>query len=82
MSQITIRDLSPPVEAHLRERARLEGLSISAMASEILAEAIGVGPEGKRRDLSSFVGFWSAEEANQFEASQETFERIDEETWK
>lgn len=82
MSQISICDLSPPVEAHLRERARIEGRSLSAVASEILSEAIGIGGEGERRDLSAFLGLWTKEEALKFEASQEIFEKVDEETWR
>jgi len=82
MSQVTLRDLPPAVEAHLRERARIEGRSLSKVASELLAEASGLGCEGgKRRDLSRFAGGWSAEEAAAFAASTAQFELIDEEAW-
>jgi hypothetical protein len=84
MSQITIRDLSPAVEAHLRERVRIEGQSLSKVAAELLAEATGLrdGPSFKKRDLSRFSGSWSAEEARAFEATQKSFESIDEDMWK
>jgi hypothetical protein len=81
MSQVTIRDLSPAVEAHLREKARIEGRSLSRVASELLAEAAGLGEGGKRRDLSRFSGAWSAEEAAAFEATQKSFGAVDEELW-
>jgi plasmid stability protein len=81
MSQISLRDLSPAVEAHLRERARIEGRSLSRIASEILAKASGLGESGKIRDLSRFAGTWSHEEAAEFERAQGAFSVIDEELW-
>jgi hypothetical protein len=81
MSQISIRDLLPAVEAHLRERARIEGRSLSQVASDLLAEASGLSRSNKKRNLSSFAGTWSAEEAAAFEATQDAFGEIDEELW-
>jgi plasmid stability protein len=81
MSQIAVRDLSPTVEAHIRERARIEGRSLSAVVSELLAEATGLGTGERRRDLSRFSGSWSAEDLAEFEATQGDFERIDPELW-
>jgi plasmid stability protein len=80
MSQLTIRDLPAPVEAHLRERARLEGRSLSKVASDLLAESLGL-KEG-RRDLGRFAGVWSAEEDAQFERSTVPFGEMDEEVWE
>lgn len=81
MSQISLRDLSPAVEAHLRERARIEGRSLSRIASEILAQAAGLDHSDKKRDLSRFAGTWSQEDAAEFEATQGSFSAIDEELW-
>ncbi|MCX7023869.1 MAG: hypothetical protein NT080_04535 [Spirochaetes bacterium] len=81
MSQISLRDLAPAVEAHLRERARIEGRSLSRIASEILTKAAGLGESGKKRDLSRFAGTWSHEDATEFEATQGPFSAIDEELW-
>jgi len=81
MSQISIRDLSPAVEAHLRERARIEGRSLSQVASDLLAEASGLGCSNKKRDLSRFAGTWSADEAAAFAATQKRFTEIDAELW-
>jgi hypothetical protein len=81
VSQISIRDMSPAVEAHLRERARLEGCSLSRVASELLAEASGLDGGTKKRDLSRFAGTWTAEEAADFEATQGGFYAIDSEVW-
>lgn len=86
MSQVTLRDLPEGVEAHLRERARLEGRSLSKVAAELLAEASGLAGSAdpacrRRRDLSRFAGSWSAEEAAAFAASAAIFEAIDEEAW-
>jgi len=81
MSQISIRDLLPAVEAHLRERARIEGRSLSQVASDLLAEASGLSRSNKKRNLSSFAGTWSAAEAAAFEVTQGAFGEIDEELW-
>jgi hypothetical protein len=81
MSQVTIRDLSPAVEAHLREVARTKGQSLSKVVSELLAAASGLGEGNRKRDLSSFSGTWTAEEAQAFEVSQKLFEAIDPELW-
>lgn len=78
---MTIRDLSPDVEAHLRERARIEGRSLSKVASELLAEAAGFDDGRKKRDLSRYSGTWSAEEASAFETTQAAFGEIDQELW-
>jgi hypothetical protein len=81
MSQISIRDLSPAVEAHLRERARIEGRSLSQVASDLLAEASGLGRSNKKRNLSRFAGTWNAEEAEAFAVTQRPFSEIDAEIW-
>jgi plasmid stability protein len=79
MSQITLRDLPAPVEEHLRARAEIEGRSLSKVASELLAESLGL-KEG-RRDLSKFSGLWSAEERAIFDRSVAAFDEIDMELW-
>jgi hypothetical protein len=82
MSQVTIRDLPPVVEAHLRERARIEGRSLSRVASDLLAEASGLGGSDKKRDLSRFSGAWTAEDAAAFETTQKIFGTVDVELWE
>lgn len=80
MSQVTLRDLPAPVEAYLRERARLEGRSLSKVASDLLAESLGL--EGKRRNLGRFAGLWSAEEAAAFDRTTGLFEVVDKDVWE
>jgi plasmid stability protein len=80
MPQLTLRDLPEPVEAHLRERARIEGRSLSKVASDLLAESLGL-KEG-RRDLGRFAGAWSAEEAEEFDRAMAPFEDVDDEVWR
>jgi plasmid stability protein len=82
MSQVTIRDLPPAVEAHLREKARIEGRSLSKVASDLLAEASGLGGGDKKRNLAHFSGSWSAEDAAAFEATQKIFGAVDVELWE
>ena len=82
MSQVTIRDLSPEVEALLRERARFEGRSLSKVASELLTEASGFDADRRKRDLSRFFGTWSGEEVAAFETTQSSFGDIDRNLWE
>jgi plasmid stability protein len=79
MSQVTLRDLPAPVEAYLRERARLEGRSLSKVASDILAESLGL--EEKRRNLGRFAGLWNEAEAAAFDRTTELFEVVDKDVW-
>jgi hypothetical protein len=76
-----VREGFETIEAHLRERARIEGRSLSQVASDLLAEASGLGCSNKKRDLSRFAGTWNAEEAEAFAVTQRPFSEIDAEIW-
>ena len=80
MAQLTLRDLPASVEAHLRQRARIEGRSISKVAADLLSESLGL-KEG-RRDLGRYSGVWSREETEEFEGFQSQFDEIDSELWR
>jgi hypothetical protein len=54
---------------------------LSQIASDLLAEASGLGRSNKKRDLSRFAGTWNAEEADAFAATQKPFSQIDAELW-
>lgn len=79
MSRLTLRDLPEQVETLPRERVRLEGRSLSKVASDLLAESLGL-KEG-RRNLGRFAGAWSAEETAEFERATAPFEEMDKEVW-
>lgn len=84
MSQFTIRNLPEHVEAALRSRAREQGESLSETIGRILEREFGYsGSDAQRhRDLSSFAGVWTDEEANAVEETSREARRVDAEVWE
>jgi len=84
MTQITVRGLSSEMERALRERSRREGVSLNKAALALLREGLGLGERKrkKQRDLSSIVGEWDEQQAEEFDEHVEVFESIDEELWR
>lgn len=83
MNQFSLRKVPPEVERRLRAIAQGNGESLNAAINRILAESLGVVPEGSRkRDLSDLAGTWSAGEAAEFERATEAFGQIDEKMWE
>lgn len=57
--QYTIRNIPPAVDRALRERARREGKSLNAVATEALARGLDLeGQAVRRRDLGAIAGSW------------------------
>ena len=82
MNQFSLRKVPPEVERRLRAVAQENGESLNAAINRILAESLGVVPEGMRkRDLSDLAGTWSETEAAEFERATEPFRQIDEKMW-
>ena len=78
MNQFSLRKVPPEVERRLRAVAQENGESLNAAINKILAESLGVVPEGTRkRDLSDLAGTWSEREAAEFERATEPFGQID-----
>ena len=83
MNQFSLRRVPPEVERRLRAVAQENSESVNAAINRILAESLGVVPEGSRkRDLSDLAGTWSEDEAAEFERATEHFGRIDEKMWE
>ena len=83
MNQFSLRRVPPEVERRLRAVAQENSESVNAAINRILAESLGVVPEGSRkRDLSDLAGTWSEDEAVEFERATEQFDRIDEKMWE
>jgi hypothetical protein len=62
--QYTLRNVTPPIDAALRERARQEQKSLNQVAVEALCRGLGVAEESTRqRDLSDLAGSWVDDEA-------------------
>jgi hypothetical protein len=83
MSQITLRHIDKRIESLIRKKARDQNKSLSEVANQMLAKAIGLDEgEGKKRNLRSLAGKWTEVESAAFEATQAPFNEIDEELWK
>ena len=79
--QYTIRGIPKVVDQALRERARREGRSLTEVAIELLAVALGLREQNvKHRDLADVAGSW-VEDA-ETEAALEGQRRIDPELWR
>ena len=87
LRQLTIRGFEPEVEAHIRELARRERLSLNQAVMQLLRRGAGVA-EAKPREadcigtsLDHLAGTWSAEDERAFTRAVAPLERIDPEFW-
>jgi hypothetical protein len=87
MSQITIRDFDPHLEAAIRRIAASENISLNRAAQKLMLKGAGLREDNAPNNrigtaLDRFIGTWSAVEAKAFNASIESLDRVDEELWK
>lgn len=83
MKQLTLRQIPENVESELRQLASQRGTSLNHTAIAALQTGLGLAqPARCRRDLSSFAGKWTAEEADEFDKNVQGFAQIDEELWQ
>lgn len=79
--QYTVRGISPILDAALRERARVTGVSLNEAAINALAEGARlIGSPRKRRDLGDIGGTWKADRAA--EAALAAQDHVDEDLWR
>ena len=84
---ITLRKLPPDLATAIEKEAKRTGASLNATVLRLLQTAIGEesrprhGNE-KKRDLSSFAGTWTKEEADEFDAFLADHRRIDPDDWR
>jgi len=78
MGHITLRQIPPSIEKHLRDLARRRGSSLNKTIISLLARAPGMDErQPKARDLSDLAGTWTEEEARAFDEAVASFEQID-----
>ena len=88
VNQLTVRGFDDELSDRLRGLARREGISLNQAALRLLRKGAGLtggggGSRGKvGTSLDDFIGSWTAEEADAFDAAIEDFEVIDEEMWR
>jgi len=86
MTQLTIRGFDDELVQVLQERARKEGISLNKAALGLLRRGAGLEDTGSQREvigrsLDSFIGTWSAAQAEELRASLKDFGKIDESFW-
>ena len=84
MKQLTLRQIPKPVEDGLRMKAQESGRSLNRTAISVLEDGLGLSPGhgGKRRDLGSLAGRWTAAEARAFDRAVRIFDQIDADLWQ
>jgi hypothetical protein len=88
MKQLTIRGFDQALEQQLRRVAEEENLSLNKAVLKLLREATGLGanqqssPDRIGDRLDAFIGVWSEQEEQEFNAAVSAFEQIDEDLWK
>ncbi len=64
--QYTVRGIPPNLDAALRERARVAGMSLNEAAIDAMAEGVGLtGAPRKRRDLKNIAGTWKVDKVSE-----------------
>ncbi len=83
MKAITLRNIPPDLSQKIEQEAARTNTSLNATVIRLLQEAIGpTDGRSKKRDLSSFAGTWTKEEAEEFDRNIADVNRIDLEMWK
>lgn len=84
MTQLTVRDVDPPLNDALKHEAEARGMSVNRLVLLLLRESVGLSPRHRPPafdDLDHLAGTWSPEEAAEFERHLAAQRRIDEEQW-
>ncbi len=76
---ISLRILPPGVRQAIEETSRRAGISLSKAAVRLLEESLR--KPAKNSDFDAFLGVWSAEEADEFDAALRQMRQVDLEDW-
>lgn len=83
MSQITIRNLSPELDAVIRQVAQKHHMSLNEAVQHLLRQATGLDDsDGRKRNLRGLAGTWSDTDVREFERTQAHNSGIDAELWQ
>ena len=83
MASFTVHEVDTELNERLVAEARRRKISKNALVKKILAEHVGLPSNGRYADdYREFVGVWTAEQAEEFSASQAEFQKIDTDEWQ
>ena len=87
MDKITIHGLDDELEEIIRKLAERDGTSLSRAAFELLRIGAGlVKPTPEQSSVGSsldrYIGSWTSDEADEFDAAVQEFQTVDETAWQ
>lgn len=85
MTALTLRQIPPPVEKAIREKAKRDNISLSKAVVSLLSESSDDRrPTSSQRhhDLDWLCGIWTGKESDAFKKRLAASRPIDEELWK
>ena len=88
MKPITLRNVPPPVERAIKDKAKRERVSLNKAVVGLLEEATGSpsrtasSKKVLRYDLDKFSGSWTKQEADEFDAALKQQRKVDPKDWK
>lgn len=85
MKSITIHALDDDLAEEIKKRAQAEGVSLNKTIKKLLREALGLMPNqvrDRQDEFADLFGCWSKEEAAEFDAAVQDFERVDAKDWQ
>jgi hypothetical protein len=86
MKQLTLRGFDKELERRLTQLAERENLSLNKTVLLLLRKVTGLEATAVRANrvgasLDEFIGVWSPDEQQEFNAATRVFEEIDETLW-
>lgn len=86
MTQLTIRGFDDELERRLRHVAHERHISLNKAALLLMRTGAGLETNEGRpvvgNSLDPLMGIWSEDEATEFRAATQGFDRIDEDLWR
>ena len=77
---ISLRNLPPEVEKAITDLSRREGVSLNRATIRILEASLR--KPARNEDFDEFLGCWSTEEADAFEAALREMRQVDPADWE
>ncbi len=84
MKSMTIHGLDDALDNLIREKAKIQGMSLNKTIKYLLEESLGLKESEKNRRKNDFLdlfGIWTKSEAKIFCQSIADFEKVDPEDW-
>ena len=85
MNSITIHGLDLNLSKQIKDKAKIEGLSLNKTIKSLLEKALGIKPAEQNRyknDFEEFAGVWKKSDLVEFSNNIKELEKIDEDDWK